>query len=185
MHARESNEENHGDISILPLPRLKPQDIFEMKHALYRDPSPTRALRAHISSRTSILITVFYDGTCGLCHRAVQFLLARDTAGERFRYAPLQGETAQANLGDLPNQIDSMIVQTPEGLLLIRSQAAIRLGKALGGGWWVLASMGQIVPRFMMDAIYDWIARRRYGWFGQVTDACPWLPPEQRTFFLD
>ncbi|HZH02738.1 MAG TPA: DCC1-like thiol-disulfide oxidoreductase family protein [Myxococcaceae bacterium] len=33
---------------------------------------------------------LFYDGGCGLCHRAVRFVLARDPAG-RFRFAPLGG----------------------------------------------------------------------------------------------
>ena len=36
---------------------------------------------------------VLYDGECGLCHRSVKFLLARDR--KQLWYAPLQGETAQ------------------------------------------------------------------------------------------
>ena len=36
---------------------------------------------------------VFYDGDCGLCHRTVRFLLARDPEGSLFLFAPLFGET--------------------------------------------------------------------------------------------
>ena len=35
---------------------------------------------------------VFYDGTCGLCHRGVRFFLAEDRAGTSFQFAPLGGE---------------------------------------------------------------------------------------------
>jgi predicted DCC family thiol-disulfide oxidoreductase YuxK len=37
---------------------------------------------------------VLYDGTCGLCHRSVRWLMKRDR--RRLWYAPLQGETAAA-----------------------------------------------------------------------------------------
>ena len=37
---------------------------------------------------------VLYDGTCGLCHRSVQWLSRRDRG--QLWYAPLQGETAAA-----------------------------------------------------------------------------------------
>ena len=36
---------------------------------------------------------LFYDGSCGLCHRAVRFILAEDRSGTAFRFAPLGGET--------------------------------------------------------------------------------------------
>ena len=36
---------------------------------------------------------IFYDGDCALCHRMVQFILARDSKF-LFSFAPLQGETA-------------------------------------------------------------------------------------------
>src|SRR5208282_2216789 len=32
---------------------------------------------------------LFYDGYCGLCHRAVRFILAEDTTGTAFRFAAL------------------------------------------------------------------------------------------------
>ena len=61
------------------------------------------------------MITVFYDGSCGLCHRAVQFLLARDNRGARFRYAALQGATAARLIGDVDAHPDSMVVQCADG----------------------------------------------------------------------
>lgn len=41
---------------------------------------------------------LFFDGVCGLCNRFVDLMLRADSQ-DRFRYAPLQGETAQRMLG--------------------------------------------------------------------------------------
>ncbi len=132
-----------------------------------------------------VLITVFYDGTCGLCHKAVQFLLSRDAGGDRFRYAPLQGSTASSILDDRIRGFDSMVVQTEKGELLTRGDAALCLGKAIGGGWRWLAMAGQLVPRPIRNLLYDSIAKRRFRWFGTVAETCPLLPPEQQAFFLE
>ena len=73
--------------------------------------------------------TVFYDGGCGLCHRAVRFALAHDADGSRFRFASLQSEgfrrrvPAAARAG-LP---DSIVTLTPDGTLLVRSAAVIHV----------------------------------------------------------
>jgi predicted DCC family thiol-disulfide oxidoreductase YuxK len=40
-----------------------------------------------------------------------------------------------------------------------------------------------LVPPFIRDAVYDWIARNRYGWFGKM-DACPVPTPELQARFL-
>ncbi|MFN2278962.1 MAG: thiol-disulfide oxidoreductase DCC family protein, partial [Candidatus Promineifilaceae bacterium] len=40
-----------------------------------------------------------------------------------------------------------------------------------------------LVPPFMRDAIYDYVARNRYHWFGRM-ETCPLPPPEQREQFL-
>ena len=52
------------------------------------------------------------------------------------------------------------------------------------GGIWRLAGLLRLVPRFIRDAVYDWIARNRYGWFGK-RDSCRLPSPEERAVFLD
>ncbi len=129
------------------------------------------------------VITVFYDGQCGLCHRAVQFLLKRDPEGEKFRYAALQGETATTLLATLSPVPDSMVVHTPNQTLLTQGDAALHLARALGGLWAVLGVLGRILPRFIRNILYDGIAARRYRWFGKRDEACPLLAPDQRDLF--
>ena len=130
------------------------------------------------------VITVFYDGQCGLCHRAVQFLLKRDPEGDKFRYAALQGETATTLLAPLSPVPDSMVVHTPNQTLLTQGDAALHLARALGGLWAVLGVLGRILPRFIRNILYDGVAARRYRWFGKRDEACPLLAPDQRDLFL-
>lgn len=129
---------------------------------------------------------VFYDGSCGLCHHAVRFLVARDADGHRFVYAPLGGETFRERLEgeatrDLP---DSIVLLAADGSVLIRSQAALRLLGRLGGGWRVLAAALRLIPTGLADFAYDLIARIRYRLFARPRESCPVLPAPLRTRFL-
>jgi predicted DCC family thiol-disulfide oxidoreductase YuxK len=127
---------------------------------------------------------VFYDGTCGLCHRTVRFLLVRDADGRLFRFAPLQGAVAREILGDrLDSLPDSIVVVTPDRDVLTRSAAILRGLTRLGGAWRFLARLAALVPRRARDVLYDWIARNRYRLFARPENACPVLSPELRKRF--
>ena len=126
---------------------------------------------------------VFYDGTCGLCHRAIRFMISEDTAGTSFRYAPLGGDAYAALIGNVPGLPDSMVVRTSDGTLLLKSDAALHVGKRLGGIWRVLATIGGVVPRSLRNVVYDFIARIRYRLFTRPKEACPMLPPDLRKRF--
>jgi predicted DCC family thiol-disulfide oxidoreductase YuxK len=128
---------------------------------------------------------LFYDGHCGLCHRAVQFVLRHDPEGKHFRFAPLQGETFKARVPherrvSLP---DSMVVAASEGTLLLHSDAWIHILRRLGGGWGVIAVLVSIVPRAARDLIYDVVASIRYRIFRRRDDLCPVVAPEVRGRF--
>ena len=128
---------------------------------------------------------LFYDGHCGLCHRAVKFVLRHDRSGRAFRFAPLQGETflgrvaAERRVG-LP---DSVVVLTREGELRVRSAAFLHVFRRLGGGWRVLAAVLSVVPRGLRDFAYDFVARIRYRVFGKREELCPIVPAELRARF--
>lgn len=108
---------------------------------------------------------VFYDGDCGLCDRAVRWVMARDRGG-RFRFAPLQGETYRGlDVAEKPGDLQSMLVYA-EGRLYRRGDAVLRVMRGLGGAWAVLAVIGGVVPRVVRDAGYAFVAARRRRWFG-------------------
>ena len=116
--------------------------------------------------------TLLYDGSCGLCHRSVRFILAEDRSGTSFRFEPLSdGEKT------------SVIVQTADGRTLLRSDAVIHTLQRLGGYWRVIGIAFGVLPRVIRNAMYDGIARVRYRIFGRTKDACPIVPPDLRSRF--
>lgn len=130
--------------------------------------------------------TLFYDGNCGLCHRAVRFLLAEDPDGAAFAFAPLgsdtfRARTSEAERAQLP---DSLVLLTADGRVLTRSAAFRHLLGRLGGIWRVFATILWAVPKRLQDAAYDVIARVRYRLFAKPKDACPILPPHLRARFM-
>jgi predicted DCC family thiol-disulfide oxidoreductase YuxK len=130
---------------------------------------------------------VFYDGACGLCHRTVRFAIARDRDGSRFRYAALGGEAfrrlvPEPDRAGLP---DSIVVRTPDGRLLTRSQAVAHILGRIGGGWGLTGHALGLLPRGLRDWGYDGIARVRHRLFRRPVDACPVTPPELRARFDD
>ncbi|HTV57651.1 MAG TPA: DCC1-like thiol-disulfide oxidoreductase family protein [Verrucomicrobiae bacterium] len=129
--------------------------------------------------------TLFYDGTCALCHRAVVFVLRHDREGKLFRFAPLKGPTFQAMVpaerrANLP---DTVVVQTSDARLLVRSDAFLHVFERIGGGWSALGKVLRAIPRPLRDAVYDFVARVRYQVFGRKQDWCPVMPPELRSRF--
>jgi predicted DCC family thiol-disulfide oxidoreductase YuxK len=124
---------------------------------------------------------ILFDGVCGLCSGFARFVLPRDRKG-RFRFAPLQGEFARATLrrfGRDPAALDTVYVienfEGPRARALDRDRAAIFVLERLGFPW-VLAWVFNVVPRFLRRPLYNFVARRRYRWFGKF-DTIP-LPPE-------
>lgn len=128
---------------------------------------------------------LFYDGYCGLCHRAVKFVVKHDRFGNAFRFAPLQGETFQARVAasERAGLPDSIVVLTREGTLLIRSDAFIHILRRMGGGWKAMGAVLGVIPRIVRDAVYDFVARVRYRVFGRRDEVCPVAAPELRARF--
>jgi predicted DCC family thiol-disulfide oxidoreductase YuxK len=125
----------------------------------------------------------FFDGVCNLCNGTVNFLIDRDRRA-RLRFAPLQGSTFAELAARHPELrgIDSFVL-SQGGRVHVRSGAAVRILMALGGPW-RLAGALLAVPRPLRDRLYDFVARRRYRWFGR-TDTCRIPTPELRARFLD
>lgn len=128
--------------------------------------------------RAEDLDTLFYDGTCGLCHRVVRFVLAEDTNGDRFRLAALDSDAFREEIPeekrkDLP---DSVVVCSADGTVRVRSDAILHLFSRLGGAWRVLAWGMGLVPRPLRDLVYNFIARIRHRLFSRPAQACPILP---------
>ena len=128
---------------------------------------------------------VFYDGACGLCHRAVRFAIARDRDGRHFRFAALDSRAFRRRVpeGMRAGLPDSLVVLTPDGALLTRSEAILHILERIGGAWRWSGGLLSMVPRWVRDAAYDGVACVRYRLFRRPADACPVTPPELRARF--
>lgn len=124
---------------------------------------------------------VFFDGVCGLCNRFVDRLLRLDR-NAMLRFSPLQGDTARVRLPDgMGSSLDTVVYLRGDKLIQ-RSDAALWILIDLGGWCHVYRALF-IVPRFVRDAVYAWVARNRYRWFGK-RDTCRLPTPEERPRFL-
>jgi len=123
---------------------------------------------------------ILFDGVCNLCTGSVQFVIERDSR-KQFRFASLQSPIAEKLLGRRDDLESMVLVQ--DGEIYRKSTAALLIAKRLDGLWPLLAAF-LVMPRFLRDAVYDWIGRRRYRMFGK-RDAC-WVPnAELAERFLD
>lgn len=125
---------------------------------------------------------LYFDGVCGLCSRAVDFVMRHDRRSQ-FRFAPLQGETAAENLS--PRDVaalESMVVTDETGTYR-KSSAAVRVLQQLGGWWSVCGWLLWLIPKPLRDVGYSVVARGRYRMFGKH-ETCRLPTPEERERFL-
>lgn len=125
---------------------------------------------------------VLFDGVCNLCNRTVDFILKRDIK-KQFRFAALQSETGEQIKTKLsiPEEIDSVVL-IYEGKVFYESDAALEIARLLPAPWkW--AVVFKMAPVAWRNAIYRWIARNRYRWFGKKTE-CRVPTNEEKKVFL-
>ena len=122
---------------------------------------------------------VFYDGDCGFCAASVQFVLNR--MKKRFYFCPLQSELAKKLLEPFnatPNLKTIYLLKDKK--VYDRSSAALQIARDLKGGWPLLFGF-YIVPKFMRDWVYDFIAKRRHK---IKTNKCLLPAPQERELFI-
>ena len=127
---------------------------------------------------------ILFDGVCNFCDGAVNFLLRQDKKNI-FRFAPLQSEAGQMLLNryGLKHEDFESFILIDKGKVYQKSVAALRVMNKLPW-YWKEVQLFWIVPAFLRNAIYDFIARNRYAWFGKK-DRCMIPTAEMRGRFLE
>lgn len=126
---------------------------------------------------------ILYDGVCHLCNGVVNTILLRDKS-KTFRFSPLQSDRGQSLLKkfNLPtDDFDSFVLVEGEHAYQ-RSDAAIRVMRGMGFPYNLGAALW-ILPPPVRDALYNWVAKNRYKWFGQY-DSCLMPTPDIKERFL-
>ena len=127
---------------------------------------------------------LLFDGVCNLCNGAVRWIIPRDPHAN-IHFASLQSATGQALAAQhgIDTSALSTIVFIHAGTAYTASDAALRICTQLAWPWPWLAPL-RIVPRFMRNAVYYFVARHRYRWFGQ-SERCMLPLPAYQSRFLE
>ncbi len=126
---------------------------------------------------------ILFDGVCNLCNEAVNFVIKRDT-GNVFKFTPLQEKQGVLLLkmhAVDTQKLDSIVLIENEKVY-VKSSAALRIARKMSN-LWPLFFVLLIIPSFIRDGVYDFIAKNRYKWFGKK-EQCMIPTPGLREKFL-
>ncbi len=126
---------------------------------------------------------ILFDGVCNLCNGVVNFVIKRDT-GNVFKFTPLQEKQGVLLLKTHAvdtQKLDSIVLIENEKVY-VKSSAALRIARKMSN-LWPLFFVLLIIPSFIRDGVYDFIAKNRYKWFGKK-EQCMIPTPGLREKFL-
>ncbi len=141
---------------------------------------------AHLRNKKNI---VFFDGVCSMCNGVVKFLVREDNHHQLY-YAPLQGKTFQdMGLSEVNGQTFKSIIfvadyGSPSQRVYSHSTAVARLLICMGGFWQVIGWALWLIPAPGRNWGYNFVARHRYRWFGQLEEVCAIPTPDERSRFI-
>ena len=110
---------------------------------------------------------ILFDGVCNFCNAGINFIIKQDKH-KVFRFAALQSAAGQRLLSqyNLPNNEFESFVLIDNGKVYQKSAAGIKVYGKLPW-YWKWTQVFWLAPKFIRDAVYNWIARNRYKWFGK------------------
>jgi predicted DCC family thiol-disulfide oxidoreductase YuxK len=126
---------------------------------------------------------ILFDGVCNFCNAIVNFIIRQDKKNV-FLFCALQSEPGKKLLKQYEinwKDSDSFVV-IENGKAYQKSTAGLRLYNKLPW-YWKWTQLFWIVPKFIRDWVYGFIAKNRYRWFGKK-DRCMIPAPEVRKKFL-
>ena len=125
---------------------------------------------------------ILFDGVCNLCNSSVQFIIKHDKK-DVFRFVPLQSDLGQKiSIHIETSTIDSIILYETEKRYYYKAEAAFKILKEMNGVYRCLL-LFSILPKSVLNTIYDYIAKNRYKWFGKE-EICMIPTPELLSKFL-
>lgn len=128
---------------------------------------------------------ILFDGVCNLCNASINYIIKHDK-NNVFMFAPLQSEAGKDIINHFnldTSKTDSILLYSKEKGLKIKSSAALAIASKLGFPRSLL-TVFYIVPPFIRNWVYDYVAKNRYKWYGKK-DACMIPTPELKAKFLE
>lgn len=121
---------------------------------------------------------VFFDGVCNLCTGSIQWILKRNKKKDLY-FSQIGGDTYNLIQKDIPEKfptIDSILYYNGD-VILVESEAILTLSKSLDFPYSLLTYL-VVIPKFIRDFFYRYVAKHRYRWFGR-SEFC--LLPNEET----
>ncbi len=129
---------------------------------------------------------VLFDGICNLCNASIKYIIKHDK-NDVFRFSAIQSSTGQMLIkkyGIDTKKIDSIIYIPPHNKnYYLQSDAALKIASKLRFPI-NLMSLFLIIPKFIRNWVYNFIAKNRYKWYGKK-DRCLIPTPQLKAKFLD
>lgn len=127
---------------------------------------------------------ILFDGVCNLCDATVQFIIKHDK-NDIFRFVALQSDLGQEivkHIGLDISKTDSIILYQPGHAYYYKAEAAFKIARELNSIYSFI-SIFSILPKWLSNKGYDYIARNRYKWYGKKNE-CMIPTPEMQAKFL-
>lgn len=127
---------------------------------------------------------ILFDGVCNFCNFWVNLIIEHDKK-DLFRFSPLQSEFGISMLEKMnlsTSDFDTFVL-IEKDKYFIKSTAALKVLKNISG-WLKMFYPLILLPEFIRDWGYNFIAKNRYKIFGK-SDACRIPSEEEKSKFLE
>lgn len=125
---------------------------------------------------------IFFDGLCILCNRTVSLLIKIDTK-RIFKYSSLQGEKIKSLGADGRFNFGDSIIFWSHDRVFVKAEAVINILLKLGGVYKLIGLFLKIIPIFILDYVYDLVAKNRYRIFGK-NEVCMIPSDKEKDLFI-
>ena len=124
-------------------------------------------------------IVIYYDGICFVCSSAMNTLIKMDRHNILY-FSPLQSKFAKSTIDNKYLETMDTVIVKRDKKFYTKSNAAFVILEELKNP---LRYSFYLVPSFFADFIYDFVAKRRYSWFGKKEECI--FPIDNPKFLID
>ena len=124
-------------------------------------------------------IVIYYDGICFVCSSAMNTLIKMDRHNVLY-FSPLQSKFAKSTIDKKYLETMDTVIVKRDKKFYTKSNAAFVILEELKNP---LRYSFYLVPSVFADFVYDFVAKRRYSWFGKKEECI--FPIDNPKFLID
>ncbi|SFW16658.1 thiol-disulfide oxidoreductase DCC family protein [Cellulophaga fucicola] len=129
---------------------------------------------------------IFFDGVCNLCNNFIDQIIHKDHK-KIIYYSSLQSDITKELLKPFNVEVTDSTLSTiffyENGKLYKQSTAVLKVYTNLSTGYRILAKILLVIPSFIRNGVYNFIAKNRYRFFGKK-ETCRLPSQEEKDQFI-